>query len=43
VPAPVVGDHPVAVVQQEEHLGVPSDDSGHPWLKTIGCPVPQSL
>ena len=23
VPAPVMGDHPVAVVQEEQHLGVP--------------------
>ena len=23
VPAPVMGDHPVAVVQEEKHLGVP--------------------
>ena len=23
VPAPVMGDHPVAVMQEEEHLGVP--------------------
>jgi hypothetical protein len=20
-----------------------SDDKGHPWLKTMGCPDPQSL
>jgi hypothetical protein len=23
VPAPVVGDHPIAMVQEEKHLGVP--------------------
>ena len=26
VPAPVMGDHPVAVVQEEQHLGVPVVD-----------------
>jgi len=33
----VMGDDAIAVVEEEQHLRVQSsDDSGQPWLNTIG-------
>ena len=44
VPAPIVRDDAIAVIEEEEHLRVQSSaDSGQPWLKTIGWPLLQSL
>ena len=42
--ATVMGDGAIALGGQEERLVVPGIGiSGQPWLKTTGCPVPQSL
>jgi hypothetical protein len=44
VSAAVMSDDAIAVVEEEQHLGVPIvADSGQPWLKTMGRPLPQSL
>ena len=44
VPAPVMGDDAVAVVQEEQHLGVPVVARKRPAVaETIGWPEPQSL
>jgi len=41
----VRGGHAVreALVGLERAVPQSSDDSGQPWLNTMGCPLPQSL
>jgi len=45
VAAPVMSDHAETVLgKKKQHLRIQSSAvSGHPWLKTMGCPLPQSL
>ena len=42
--AAIVRDAAIAARGEEEHLVLEGIGvSGQPWLKTTGCPVPQSL
>ena len=44
VPAPVVGDHPVTVMQEEEHLGIPVIGRERPAVaEDDRCSLPPSL